>query len=375
MTLLSGLVGLFGLFLVLLVVWEGFETIILPRSITRGFRLTRGFYRVLWPGFSALARRTPHGKRQQFLAYFGPLSLPLLLVFWACLLIAGFGLMQYATPHALTRLGGMTRVQTALYESGVTFFTLGYGDVLPHTNFARFLTVAESGVGFGFLAVVIGYLPVLYQAFSRREAIISLLDARASSPPSATEMLRRHAERGHMAGLTTLLADWERWASELLESHLSYPVLMYYRSQHDHQSWLSALTAIMDTCTLLMVGVPGSPVWQCEVQWQARMTLAMCRHAVIDLAYVVGDAPVENAPDRLPPSDLLTLRQMLAGAGLPLCDGPEDDAKLTELRGLYEPYVIGLGGLLMFRVPAWLPSPDIPDNWQTSAWDKDTQHF
>ena len=375
MTLLTGLVGLFGLFLVLLVVWEGFETIILPRSITRGFRLTRGFYRALWPAVAMVARCTADSRRQQVLAYFGPLSLPLLLVFWACLLIAGFGLMQYATPHALTRLAGMTRIQTALYESGVTFFTLGYGDVLPHTNFARLLTVAESGVGFGFLAVVIGYLPVLYQAFSRREAIISLLDARASSPPSATEMLRRHAERGQMASMTRLLADWERWASELLESHLSYPVLMYYRSQHDHQSWLSALTAIMDTCALLLVGVPGSPAWQGEVQWQARMTLAMCRHAVIDLAYVVNISPAEEGADRLPPGDLLTLRQTLAGVGLPLCDGPEDDAKLAEMRGLYEPYVTALGSLLLFRIPAWLPSPDIPDNWQTSAWDKDTQHF
>lgn len=375
MTLLTGLVGLFGLFLVLLVVWEGFETIILPRSITRGFRLTRGFYRTLWPGVAAVARRTPHGKRQQLLAYFGPLSLPLLLVFWATLLITGFGLMQYAIPHALTRVAGMTRLQTALYESGTNFFTLGYGDVLPHTNLSRFLAVSESGVGFGFLAVVIGYLPVLYQAFSRRETIISLLDARASSPPSATEMLRRHAEGGQMAGLTTLLADWERWASELLESHLSYPILMYYRSQHDHQSWLSALTAIMDTCALLLVGVPGRPDWETEVQWQARMTLAMCRHAVIDLAYVVNQSPAKDAPDRLPLEDLLTLRQTLAGAGLPLCDGPEDDRKLAELRALYEPYVISLGSLLLFSIPAWLPSPDTPDNWQTSAWDRDTQHF
>ncbi len=375
MTLLSCLVGLFGVFLVLLVIWEGFETIILPRSVTRGFRLTRGFYRSLWPGFAAIVRRTPQRRQQQLLAYFGPLSLPLLLVFWATLLVTGFGLMQYALPHALVRVEGMTRLQTALYHSGTNFFTLGYGDVLPHTNLSRFLAVAESGVGFGFLAVVIGYLPVLYQAFSRRETIISLLDARASSPPSATEMLRRHAEHGQMAALTTLLAEWERWASELLESHLSYPVLTYYRSQHDHQSWLSALTAIMDTCALLLVGVPGHAEWKNEVQWQARMTLAMCRHAIIDLAYVVNKPPAEDAPDRLPLQDLLTLRQTLAGAGLPLCDGPEDDVKLAELRGLYEPYVTALGDLLIFSIPPWLPMLDTPDNWQTSAWDRDTPHF
>lgn len=375
MTLETLLTGLFGTALVLVVIWEGFETIILPRSVTRGYRLTRGFYRTLWPAFSRLVGRAPRDRRQQLFAYFGPLSLPLLLVFWAMLLVIGFALLQYALPHGLNRMEGMTRIQTALYGSGVTFFTLGYGDVTPHTNSSRFLAVSEAGLGFGFLAVVIGYLPVIYQAFSRRETIISLLDARASSPPTAGEMLRRHAAHGHMVGLIPLLRDWEEWASELLESHLSYPVLTYYRSQHDHQSWLAALTAMMDACALLMVGAAGDPPWQCEVQWQARMTLAMCRHAVIDLAYVIGIGPPDGAADRLPSSDLLSLRQLLAGVGLPLCDGPEDDQTLAELRALYEPYVIALGGHLMFPIPGWLPAPDTPDNWQTSAWDHDTRHF
>ena len=375
MTISTSLLGLLGLFLVLLIIWEGFETIILPRSVTRQLRLTRGFYLAIWPLSSTIAKRLPEGRRQLFLSYFGPLSLPLLLVFWAVGLVIGFALLQFSIPFGLDRMPGMNRFGTALYQSGVTFFTLGYGDVTPHTNLSRFLAVTEAGVGFGFLAVVIGYLPVLYQAFSRRESIISLLDARASSPPSATEMLRRHSEGRRMVSLVTLLADWEVWASEVLESHLSYPVLTYYRSQHDHQSWLGALTAVMDTCCLVIVGCAGDPDWQDELRWQARMTLAMCRHAVIDLAYVFNQAPVTSAPDRLPLEDLAALRQTLARAGLPLCDGPEDDAKLAEMRALYEPYVAALGRFLMFSLPPWLPDPDTPDNWQTSAWDHDTRHF
>ena len=367
--------GLLGLFLVSLIIWEGFETIILPRSVTRHLRLTRGFYLVLWPTSRAIARRLPDDRRQLFLSYFGPLSLPLLLVFWAIGLVIGFALLQFAIPLGLDRVPGMSHLQTALYQSGVTFFTLGYGDVTPHTNFSRFIAVMEAGVGFGFLAVVIGYLPVLYQAFSRREMIISLLDARASSPPSATELLKRHSEGCRMEVLTELLADWEKWASELLESHLSYPVLTYYRSQHDHQSWLGALTAIMDTCTLVLVGCAGDPEWQKNLQWQARMTLAMSRHAIIDLAYVINQAPLPPDPDRLPPQDLATLRHILVGAGLPLCDGAEEDQKLNDLRGMYEPYVNALARFLMFTLPPWLPNPDTPDNWQTSAWDHDTRHF
>jgi len=364
-----------GLFLVGLIVWEGFETIILPRTVTRSLRMTRGFYRVLWPFSAGIARRMPEARRSLFLSYFGPLSLPLLLVLWAMGLVFGFALLQWAQPGGLARVPGMNRFGTAVYQSGVTFFTLGYGDVTPRTSLARFIAVSEAGIGFGFLAVVIGYLPVLYQAFSQREAIISLLDARASSSPSATEMLKRHGESRQMASLVLLLRDWEVWASEQLESHLSYPVLSYYRSQHDHQSWLGALTAIMDTCAVLMVGTAGDPDWQNDLQWQARMTLAMCRHMLVDLAYVFNLPPKPLDPDRLPIDDLATLRGILARAGLPLCDGPEDDKKLADLRELYEPYAHALSDFLLFSLPHWLPDPDTSDNWQTSAWDHDTKHF
>ena len=376
MTILaSALAASFGLFLIGLIVWEGFETIILPRSVTRSLRITRGFYRLLWPFSANIARRLPDGRRSLFLSYFGPLSLPLLLVLWAFGLIFGFALLQWAQPGGLGRVPGMNRFGTDVYQSGVTFFTLGYGDVTPHTNLARFVAVSEAGIGFAFLAVVIGYLPVLYQAFSAREAIISLLDARASSSPSATEMLKRHSSAHQMPALLPLLQNWEVWASEQLESHLSYPVLSYYRSQHDHQSWLAALTAIMDTCSLILTGTAGDPEWQSDLQWQARMTLAMSRHMLVDLAYVFNLPPKPPHKDRLPIDDLATLRRILAQAGLPLCDGPEDDQKLTKMRELYEPYVHALSDFLLFRLPNWLPDPDTPDNWQTSAWDHDAKHF
>ena len=162
---------------------------------------------------------------------------------------------------------------------------------------------------------------------------------------------------------------------EQLESHLSYPVLSYYRSQHDHQSWLGALTAIMDTCALLLVGAAGDPDWQRDLQWQARLTFAMCRHMLVDLSYVFNLPPQPPPANRLPGEDLATLRRILASAGLPLCDGPGDDQKLSDLRGLYEPYAHALSDFLMFSIPHWLPNEDKPDNWQTSAWDHDTKHF
>src|SRR5207248_1750142 len=149
-----------------------------------------------------------------------------------------------------------------VYFSGTTFFTLGYGDLVPTGAWGRALSVAEAGIGFGFLATIISYLPVLYQTFSRREITISLLDARAGSPPTAGEFLRRLADAKAVAGTGVLLADWERWAAELLESHLSYPVLSYYRSQHDNQSWVATLTMILDTSALVIAGVNGADDYQ-----------------------------------------------------------------------------------------------------------------
>lgn len=368
---LTVLAVVLGIYLLVSILWEGFETIVLPRTVTRSLRVTRLFYRSTWSVASWTARRVcADGKRELYLSYFGPMSLPLLLTVWAFGLVVGFALLQWAQgPSALSNPGQMVDFGAALYNSGVTFFTLGYGDVTPRTAPARALAVLESGVGFGFLAVIIGYLPVLYQAFSRRESAISRLDGRGSSPATAGELLRRYGHGQSLDELAPWLRDWEVWASELLESHLSYPVLTYYRSQHDHQSWLAALTVILDTCALLIVGVQGDPPWQRAARWQARMTFAMARHALIDLAYVFNAAPVPPAPDRLTPDGLTHLRGTLAAAGLPLCDGAEDDAELAKLRGLYEPYVNSLCGFLLYGLPPWQPQGVTQDNWETSAWD------
>jgi hypothetical protein len=222
-------------------------------------------------------------------------------------------------------------------------------------------------MGFGFLAVVIGYLPVIYQSFSRREVNISLLDARAGSPPSAGELLRRHSREGGLEELCKLLSDWERWAAELMESHLSYPVLSYFRSQHSNQSWLAALTSILDTCALLTVSIEGT------CQYQAELTFAMARHAIVDLSQIFISNPRYPEKDRLPPSELARLRTNLAAAGFMLNDSPEAERKLADLRRLYEPYVHPLGQFLVMDLPSWIPSGKLADSWQTTAWNGDTR--
>ncbi len=277
-----------GITLILMVLWEGFETIILPRRVTRRFRLTRLFYRNSWHSWVRIVNAliSPQ-QRETWLSYFGPLSLLVLLSIWAVVLVSGFALIHWALGSAVLTMDGQAGFMTDLYLSGSTFFTLGLGDVLPHSSLTRLLVVVESGMGFAFLALIIGYLPALNQTFASREVSISLLDARAGSPPTASEMLSRHSyERGREA-LRQLLYEWEHWSAELLEGHLSYPVLAYFRSQHDNQSWLAALTAILDTCALIMVGLEGA----CERQ--AELTFAMARHAIVDLSLVFLTCPIE----------------------------------------------------------------------------------
>ena len=357
--------AIIGVGLIVLVLWEGFETIVLPRRVTRRFRLTRTFYLGVWHPWRAIGNRFFSGKRlETWLSFFGPLSLFFLLGLWATILIIGFAFLYLAAGSALNTQGIPPGFFTDLYLSGTNFFTLGIGDVTPRTTAGRILTVAEAGLGLGFLAIVIGYLPALNQSFSRREVRISLLDARAGTPPTAAVMLLRHGHEHGMEALRQVLFEWEQWSAELMESHLSYPVLAYFRSQHDNQSWLSALTAVLDTCSLIMAGLEGA------CKRQAELTFAIARHAVVDLSLVFRVPPQKPRHDRLPEAELENLRSTLAAAGLRLQTGSDADLKLTELRQMYEPYVYSLSKRFQLELPPWVPASARNDNWQTSAWER-----
>jgi hypothetical protein len=351
-------VGMIGGILV-----ESFETIVVPRRVVHRFRYTRLYYRNTWRIWRLAASLLASAKRREaMLSWFGPLSLLGLFASWVVGLIFAFALLHWSIGSPLLEL--MQEKQeglfTYVYMSGVTFFTLGYGDVTPLAPLGRVLAVAETGMGFGFLAALISYLPLFSQAFSRREATIALLDARAGSPPSASQMLLRPAHSGNIAAIDPFLAEWERWCAELLESHLSYPLLSYYRSQHHNQSWLAALTAILDTCTLIIVGIKGSEAYQ------AQLTFAMARHAAVDLGLVMNVAPLPPSTDRLPADQLRELRKQLRSAGIELEEGTIVDTHLAELRGMYEPFVNGLAERLLFTLPPIVPAKLNADNWQRS---------
>src|ERR1039457_3028788 len=360
----------FGLIIIWVVLLDAFETVVLPRRGTRHFKLTAWFYRRTGVPWRGIARRIKTASRQQnFLGYFGPLSLIMLLEFWAASLILGFALLQYG-------IGGHEQLShepltfgRIIYHSGQTFFTSGYGDILPTSTLARALSVIEAGMGFAFLGVVIGYLPVVYASFSRREIQISMLDARAGSPPSAAELLVRLAGSSEnpaieQSVLDEVLRDWERWAGELLESGISYPVLSFFRSQHSNQSWLAALMTMLDVTSLVITGIEGIH------PGQARLTFAMARHAAVDLAQVVNARYDPAAAERLTDADFDALREALAAAGLKLRTGDEARQKLDKLRSMYEPYLHSMGKNLMLALPPWKHPAKTRDNWQAGPWDR-----
>ncbi|MGO8948354.1 MAG: ion channel [Ktedonobacterales bacterium] len=373
--------------LIAVVLWDAFETAVLPRRVSRRLRLARVYFRVTWRLWSTVARRVEAiERREAALAVYGPLALLGLLAFWVVLLIVAFALLLWGLGSPLVATGSTSAsFGTDLYFSGTTFLTLGLGDVIPQTGPARVVTVVEVGTGFGILALVIGYLPVLYQAFSRREVRISLLDAHAGSPPTPGALFLRHPPSRRARRLTAILAEWENWAAELLETHLSYPILAYYRSQHEDQSWVAALAMILDTCALVLACAQGQFADE-ELSEQAAFTFAMARHAAVDLVQVfrtssLGLRPrVASMVGRLPPAERIRLRETLAAVGAaPSGSGEKRDGvesaqgvnsveiRLDELRALYEPYLDGLAKFLLMALPPWAPEPGAVDDWQTTA--------
>jgi hypothetical protein len=210
---------------------------------------------------------------------------------------------------------------------------------------------------------VIGYLPALYQAFSRREATVSQLDARAGSPPSAGRLVLRTTKTGGWAALGDYLGDWEQWVAELMETHLAYPVLGYFRSQHVNQNWLAAMCAILDACAFTIAAAPPE-----EVE-SARFTFAIARHAVVDLTYSYHVQPHAPPEDRLPDESLAELLTQLREADVHPHVGDATVAeRLTHTRALYEPYVFALMQRLELALPAWIAPESPTDNWRKTEW-------
>jgi hypothetical protein len=336
---------------------DAIATVVVARHAHSLPLLTQLFYRLSWAPYAAVGRLLRSGPgRERYLGAYGPLSLLLLLGLWAVVMILAFAMLQWS---AGLRVGGVSaELGGAIYFSASSFFTLGASE--PANLASRYLMVLEAGVGFSFLGLVIGYLPVLYQSFSSRELRILRLDARAGSPPSAAELLIRGGT--DPARLEARLADWEEWALDLLQTHLSYPMLAYYRSQHANQSWLSALTVILDVSALVAVAAEEG------LKRQARFTFAAGRHALVHTASVFRQQPCNPGTNRLPDEDYTRLSGALSAAEVPMRLDRIPAPELSKLREMYEPYASSLGAYFVMALPQWLPANAAFENWLLTSW-------
>ena len=351
--------GIFGLLLLAVVISDAVQTVVVARCAESPPRVTRFFYRLTWTPFAAVARRIKSGvRRENYLSLYGPLSLLMLLSCWALGLIIGFAILQWSI--GLQFNVSVSSFANDVYFSASSFFTLGLGE--PLNLASKYLMVLEAGIGFSFLGLVISYLPVLYQAVSDRELRISLLDARAGSPPSAVEFLLRRGSDPDR--LEQRLADWEEWALELLQSHLSYPMLAYYRSQHPNQSWLGTLTVVVDISALVILGSDS------HLKRQAEFTFAAGRHALVHVTSIFGIGPCGPNVDRLSSEEFSQLCDAISASDAPLRSEWISRSELEKLKAMYEPYANALSAYFLMAIPHWIGSVRTSENWRATSWEK-----
>lgn len=340
--------GVAGIAVILATLIDAFEVVLLPRPVRSRLRLNRYFFVRTWNLWSLFASRLSEGiRKENFIGIYGPLSMVMLFSLWALCLIIGFGLLQWALQP--TELGGLAQaLGRKMLMSGDAFFTLGYGDIVPTNPVARALAIVECGTGFGFIAVTVGYLPVLYQHFSARDVELIEFGARAGTPPTAGALLRWHAASGNASQLSDWLREWEHWAGELIESHSTYPMLAFYRSQHEGHSWLASLAVILDTCALLLAGSDRG------LTLQAAATFAAARRVLNEISNSLDVPPARWTGIRtLSSQDFLHLAPVLKSSVPGWHDGPKTAELMVQIQRTYEPLLGGLSAYLLLPLPRW----------------------
>lgn len=343
----------FGLVIWLAVIWDGFATIVLPRTVAPMRRFSGRFYRVTWWIWSALGRRIgSDGLRLSFLAVYGPISVMLLLIVWATLMMIAFAMIYHALGPRFQSTSGPIGFGTLFYMSASTFLTLGLGDVTSSDPIGRLFVILESGTGYLFLGLMVSYMPVLEQAYGEREVGNLLLHSRAGHPPGAIKLLHRYASPDRLEILRDNLRQAESWMSEILQTHLSHPVLSFYRAQQWGQSWLIALTITLDCCALLIVSGEGMAAEQ------ARLTYRMGLRLVEALTGALGLKVDPRNRGRLTEADHPSLAAAMEASAMPWTIGPREMARLVRLARRYELYLLPLSEWLVIPLPEWTPAAD-----------------
>ena len=334
-----------GIVVLLWALLDVFRTLVMPRAARGRIRLSRILFRLMWRPWRwvGVRRKTVQG-RERILAAAAPFFFFVLLVGWASLALVGYALILWSPAFVHGMAPGEGSFGDALYASGTSLFTLGFGGGIP-TGWTRAVEVVAGATGLGLFAVVIAYLPVLYQAFNRREVGVLLLDARAGSPPSGPELLHRMGSAGVASSLPDLFAEWERWAADVLETHMSYPLLAVFRSPHDETSWVTSLGSVLDAATLILTSVEDEP------DERARLMYGTGVHAVEDLFYYFR---LEERATVIQRDEFEDVLQDMKDDGFSIRPVDEAFARFTEKRAKYAPRLDALAVMLAAPPGLWI---------------------
>lgn len=272
-----------GMAILIVALVDVFQTVIVPRAEDTFFRVSRYATRALWRLWPPLARAIYPGNadaREDLLGTYAPFALMFQLALWVGMLLWGWGLLFYGLRAQLHPPN--ISFGSAVYFAGTSLMTIGYGDIVPVTMLTRAFAIVTAASGLGVVAIVISFLFAVFGAFQRRETFVVTIGARAGAPPSGVGLLAVHAGAGILSDLAEVFRQAQTWTAEVMESHLAYPILIYFRSSHDYESWVGTLGTVLDAAALVISTLDSESMENAQTQGQARILYELGRHLVVD---------------------------------------------------------------------------------------------
>ena len=350
--MIETVLGIAGLLLVGLALWDVFQTIVVPRPTPGWLRIGRYVVRWTWRPYRNIVVRFKTGlQRDAILGLYAPGAAIMLLVVWLMTIVVGYGLILFALRADLQPVP--QTIGDAVYFAASSILTIGFGDIVATSGVARTVVVIGAATGLGIVALVITFLFSLFGSYQRREVLVVTLAARAKAPPSAMMLLITYARLGLVDELPSLFREWEVWTAEVLDTHVSYPLLGYFRSSHDNVSWISSLGAVLDAASLVMTTIKGLPTGH------AKITHRVGTHLVEDIANILGLKGEGSAVDR---DEFAVVYTKLSKVGYEL--EPEDDAwhAFERERASYAGRLLALADYWATPAPVWVSRPSMGES-------------